>query len=277
MANEVVIKKQGGIASFLASPNVKANVVSVIGEKKTPTFISSVVSAVQTNPQLAKCSNKSILSAALLGESLDLTPSPQLGQYYIVPYGDEAQFQMGAKGYKQLAIRSGQYKKIVTSNIKEGELKSYNPITEEFVFEPILDEKQRNELPTVGYYAMFVLNNGFTKELYWSKEKMEAHAKQYSKGYANDLKKGTKYTFWSKDFDGMAEKTMIRQLISKWGIMSIMMQKAFEGDMGVIGEDGSVHYVDNEHDAKEDAQTDIENETATEDFVVDAEVTEVTE
>lgn len=277
MANEVAVKKSGGgIASFLANPDVKANIVSVIGEKSAPTFISSVVSAVQTNPALAKCSHKSILSAALLGESLQLTPSPQLGQYYLVPYGNEAQFQMGAKGYKQLAIRSGQYQKIVTSNIKEGELKSYNPITEEFVFEPILDEEQRNKLPTVGYYAMFRLNNGFTKELYWSKEKMEAHAKQYSKGYANDLKKGTAYTFWSKDFDGMAEKTMIRQLISKWGIMSIQMQKAFEGDMGVIGDDGKVHYVDNEHDAKEDAINDIE-QTATEDFVIDGEATEVTE
>lgn len=276
MANEVTVKKSGGIASFLANPDVKANIVSVIGEKSAPTFISSVVSAVQTNPALAKCSHKSILSAALLGESLQLTPSPQLGQYYLVPYGNEAQFQMGAKGYKQLAIRSGQYQKIVTSNIKEGELKSYNPITEEFVFEPILDEEQRNKLPTVGYYAMFRLNNGFTKELYWSREKMDAHAKQYSKGYANDLKKGTAYTFWSKDFDGMAEKTMIRQLISKWGIMSIQMQKAFEGDMGVIGDDGKVHYVDNEHDAKEDAMNDIE-QTATEDFVIDGEATEVQE
>ncbi len=276
MANEVTVRKSGGIASFLANPDVKANIVSVIGEKQAPTFISSVVSAVQTNPNLAKCSNKSILSAALLGESLHLTPSPQLGQYYMVPYGEEAQFQMGAKGYKQLAIRSGQYQKIVTSNIKEGELKSYNPITEEFVFEPILDEEQRNKLPTVGYYAMFRLNNGFTKELYWSKEKMENHARQYSKGYANDLKKKTSYTFWSKDFDGMAEKTMIRQLISKWGIMSIEMQKAFEGDMSVIGDDGQVHYVDNEHDVKEDAINDIE-QTATEEFVVDSTMTEVQE
>lgn len=277
MANEVAKKQQMGIASFLAQDKIKANIVSVVGEKSTPTFISSIVSAVQTNPQLAKCSNKSILSAALLGESLQLTPSPQLGQYYLVPYGDEAQFQMGAKGYKQLAIRSGQYQKIVTSNIKEGELKSYNPITEEFIFEPILDEEQRNKLPTVGYYAMFRLNNGFTKELYWSKEKMENHARQYSKGYANDLKKKTSYTFWSKDFDGMAEKTMIRQLISKWGIMSIQMQKAFEGDMGVIGDDGKVHYVDNEQDTKEQAINDIEEQTATEEFVVDTTATEVKE
>ena len=281
MANEVAQARKQGIATYLTREDVKAQITSLVGEKASPTFISSVVSAVQTNPTLAECSNSSILAGALLGESLKLSPSPQLGNYYLVPYKDKdkgmvAQFQMGAKGYKQLAIRSGQYQKIVTSNIKEGELKSYNPITEEFIFEPILDEKVRNALPTVGYYAMFRLNNGFTKELYWSKEKMEAHAKQYSKGYANDLRKGTAYTFWSKDFDGMAEKTMIRQLISKWGILSIEMQKAFEGDMGVIGDDGNVHYIDNEHDAKEDAINDIQ-ETATEDFIVDGEATEVVE
>lgn len=281
MANEVATQKKQGIATYLTREDVRAQITSLVGEKASPTFISSVVSAVQTNPALADCTNASILAGALLGESLKLSPSPQLGNYYLVPYKDKdkgmvAQFQMGAKGYKQLAIRSGQYQKIVTSNIKEGELKAYNPITEEFVFEPILDEKVRNALPTVGYYAMFRLNNGFTKELYWSKEKMEAHAKQYSKGYANDLRKGTAYTFWSKDFDGMAEKTMIRQLISKWGILSIEMQKAFEGDMGVIGDDGNVHYIDNEHDAKEDAINDIE-QTASEEFVFDTTATEVKE
>ena len=277
-SNEITVKKNAGITSYLTNEDVKAQITSIIGEKASPTFISSVISAVNTNPALAECTNKSILAGALLGESLKLSPSPQLGHYYLVPYdgknGKVAQFQMGAKGYKQLAIRSGQYQKIVTSNIKEGELKSYNPITEEFVFEPILDEKVRNNLPTVGYYAMFRLNNGFTKELYWSKEKMETHAKQYSKGYANDLKKKTAYTFWSKDFDGMAEKTMIRQLISKWGVLSIELQKAYEGDMGVMGDDGKIHYIDNEYDSQEEVMNDIE-QTATENFVVDSTATEV--
>lgn len=276
MSNEVAVKKPMGIASFLAQDKIKANIVSVVGEKATPTFIASVVSAVQANKELAKCTHTSILSAALLGESLHLTPSPQLGQYYMVPYSGEAQFQMGAKGYKQLALRSGQYKKIVTSVIKEGELKYYNPITEEFAFEPVMNEKQRNCLPTIGYYAMFVLNNGFTKELYWSKERMQAHAETYSKAYRNDLKKHTEHTYWSTNFDAMGEKTMIRQLIGGWGIMSIEMQKAFEGDMGVIDEDGKVRYIDNEQDHKEDTLNDIE-QTATEQFIVEGEATEVPE
>lgn len=254
MANELATRQKTGIATYLANDKVKNQIVSLVGEKATPTFISSVVSAVQTNPALAECSNSSILSGALLGESLKLTPSPQLGQYYLVPFKNtktgvsEAQFQLGAKGYKQLAVRSGQYKNIVVSKIKDGELSSYNPITEEFTFSPIMDMKKRAELPTIGYYASFELLNGFKKEIYWSKEQMEHHAETYSQGYRNDLRKNTKYTFWSKDFDAMAEKTMIRQLISKWGIMSVEMQKAVEGDMGVIREDGSVDYVDNNQD-----------------------------
>ena len=254
MANEVATRQKTGIATYLANDKVKNQITSLVGEKATPTFISSVVSAVQTNPALAECSNSSILSGALLGESLKLTPSPQLGQYYLVPFKNtktgvsEAQFQLGAKGYKQLAVRSGQYKNIVVSKIKEGELAAYNHITEEFSFNPIMDMKKRAELPTIGYYASFELLNGFKKEIYWSKEEMEHHAETYSQGYRNDLRKNTKYTFWSKDFDAMAEKTMIRQLISKWGIMSIEMQKAVEGDMSVIREDGSYDYVDNQPD-----------------------------
>ena len=129
-------KQKAGIASYLSNDAVKKNIMSVVGEKNTTRFISSVVSAVQTNPTLAQCTNSSILSSALLGEALQLTPSPQLGQYYMVPYDNtkagvkEAQFQIGYKGYIQLAIRSGQYRKIAVSEVKEGEVSYFNPITE---------------------------------------------------------------------------------------------------------------------------------------------------
>lgn len=280
MANAVATqKKKTGIATYLANDAVKKNIMSVIGEKNTTKFVSSVVSAVQTNPALAECTNGSILSAALLGEALQLSPSPQLGQFYMVPYKNkgvsEAQFQLGAKGYKQLAIRSGQYKRIVTSVVKEGELKSFNPITEEYIFEPIMDMATREKLPVIGYYAAFELLNGFKKELYWSKEKMQSHAQKYSNGYRSDLKKGTSYTFWSKDFDGMAEKTMIRQLISKWGIMSIDMQKAFESDMGIVREDGTVEYADNVVDIETEVKEEIaENANAKELIIDESEVFE---
>lgn len=244
-------KSRMGIAAYMSNEAVQAQINNIVKDSKT--FITSVVSAVQTNPALQECTKQSILSAALLGESLNLSPSPQLGQYYMVPFKnkrqndagqweqiDEAQFILGYKGYIQLAIRSGQYKKLNVVAIKEGELKRYDPLEEEIEVELIDDEEVRENAPTVGYYAMFEYMNGFKKSIYWSKKKMESHAIKFSKGY--QAKKG--YTFWEKDFDAMAMKTMLRQLISKWGVMSIQMQTAYEADMAVIREDGTRDYVD---------------------------------
>lgn len=170
----------------------------------------------------------------------------------MVPFNDSkrgckvAQFQIGYKGYIQLAIRSGQYKKLNVLAIKEGELKQYDPLNEEIEVELMQDEEEREKAETIGYYAMFEYLNGFRKTLYWSKAKMEAHALKYSMGYR--AKKG--YTFWEKDFDGMAYKTMLRQLISKWGIMSVdlTMQKALESDMAVINDNGTYDYIDNSNE-----------------------------
>ena len=217
--------------------------------KRASGFITAITSAVATNPALTECDPATILSAGLLGETLQLSPSPQLGQYYLVPFNDRklgrkvAQFQLGYKGYIQLAIRSGQYKKLNAMAIKEGELIRYDPLNEEIEVQLIEDDAEREAAPTIGYYAMFEYLNGFRKVIYWSKEKMESHALQYSQGYK--AKKG--YTFWEKSFDDMAIKTMLRQLISKWGIMSIDFQKAYEADMGVLrpGTD-KIEYVDND-------------------------------
>lgn len=239
-----------GLTAYLTQDAVKDQINKVVGGKNGTRFISSIVSAVQATPALQECTNSSILSAALLGESLNLSPSPQLGQYYMVPYDNrskgakEAQFQLGYKGYIQLAVRSNQYKKLNVLAIKEGELIRFDPLNEEIEVRLIEDEKLREEAPTAGYYAMFEYNNGFRKALYWSRAKMEAHAKKYSPGYKRDLEKGTSWTFWAKDFDGMAYKTMLRQLISKWGIMSIDLQTAVDSDMAVIHEDGSKDYVE---------------------------------
>ena len=248
--NSLQTRKQT-LSAYLSQDAIKAKINEVIGGKDGQRFISAIVSATAANPTLQECSNGSILSAAMLGESLKLSPSPQLGQYYLVPYKDKeqgkvAQFQLGYKGYIQLAIRSGQYKKLNVLGIKEGELIRFDPLNEEIEVQLIADEEKREAAKTVGYYAMFEYTNGFRKAMYWSKAKMEAHALKYSQGYKKDKEKGWKYTFWSKDFDGMAYKTMLRQLISKWGIMSIEMQQAMDADMGVIRDDGSVDYVDNQ-------------------------------
>lgn len=246
-------KSRLGMTAYLTQDAVKNQINSVVGGKNGTRFISSVVSAVNNNPMLQECSNQSILSAALLGESLNLSPSPQLGQYYMVPFNDAkkgkvAQFQLGYKGYIQLAIRSGQYKKLNVLAIKQGELIKFDPLNEEIDVKLIEDEERREKAETIGYYAMFEYVNGFRKAIYWSKAKMEAHALKYSQGYAADKRKGTSWTFWSKDFDGMAYKTMLRQLISKWGIMSIEMVTAIDSDMAIINDDGTKDYVDNDPD-----------------------------
>ena len=259
-----------GLTAYLTQDAVKKQINSVVGGKNGTRFISSIVSAVQVTPALQECTNPSILSAALLGEALNLSPSPQLGQFYMVPFDNkkkgvkEAQFQLGYKGYIQLAERSGYYKKLNVLAIKEGELIHYNPLDEEIEVELIEDDVPREETPPMGYYAMFEYENGLRKTMYWSKKKMLAHAEKYSQAFKRNggakslelLEQGKipekemwKYSsFWFKDFDGMAMKTMLRQLISKWGIMSIDLQTAVDKDMAVIHEDGTADYVDNDPD-----------------------------
>lgn len=250
-------RKKTTFSTFMTSDAVKNKVNQMIAGKDGGKFITSIISLVSNNPAIAECEHSTILASALLGESLKLSASPQLGQFYIVPFKDNnkdgtlkrivAQFQLGYKGYIQLAIRSGYYKKLNVLAIKKGELINYDPLSETIEVKLIDDEEERENAETIGYYAMFEYQNGFIKTLYWSKAKMEAHAKKYSQAYRTDLKKGWKYSFWSKDFDGMAFKTMLRQLISKWGIMSVDFQTAITNDMAVLTEpNGQPQYVDNE-------------------------------
>ena len=250
-------------------------------------FIASITSAVAVNPALQECTANSIVAGALLGESLNLSPSPQLGQYYLVPFKNKlkdangktvwlldekgnhikddrgkwvpatetrAQFVLGYKGYIQLAIRSGQYKKLNVIEIKDGELISFDPLNEEIVCDLIEDYAEREKAPTIGYYAMFEYLNGFRKAMYWSVEKMMSHADQYSPAFSAEsyrkIRAGEiadsemwRYSsFWYNNFDDMAKKTMLRQLISRWGIMSTDLQKAYLDDssMADFGESGSI-------------------------------------
>ena len=186
------------------------------------------------------------------------------------------------KGYIQLAIRSGYYKKLNVLAIKKGELIRYDPLEEEIEVNLIEDDTEREASKTIGYYAMFEYTNGFKKAMYWSREKMMSHADKYSQAFSlNETQVKTRNgyvtkmsfsdyeagkvpesdmwmysSFWYKDFDGMAYKTMLRQLISKWGIMSIDMQTAMDKDMAAINEDGSAEYVDNSGDT-------VDNDTST--------------
>lgn len=233
-------------------------------------FTASITSAVAVNPALQECDAGTILAGALLGESLNLSPSPQLGQYYLVPFKQKAKYDrsgnlirpevvtatfiLGYKGYIQLAMRSGQYADLDVMEIKEGEYLGKDSMTGKPKFQFIEDDDQRDALPTVGYMAYFEYLNGFRKVLYWSKEKMMNYAntnvdafsrQKYEELLAGKISENEMWkfsSFWYKNFDMMARKTLLRQLISKWGVMSIEMAKAFESDntVSMVGSNGEI-------------------------------------
>lgn len=257
-------KKPAPFSAVISSDGYKKLINNTLRDpKRANRFVANVTSAVSSNPALQQCEASTIVSAALLGESLELSPSPVLAQFYMVPYKDNknnrmvAQFQLGVAGYKQLAIRSGQYLDIDAIEIREGEYKGRNKENGKPVFEFIEDDAIRENTPIIGYLAYFELLNGFKKQVYFSHEKMLNHADQYSKAFNRkkyeDLLAGKipqsemwKYSSpWYSGFIGMALKTVLRQLLSKWGILSVEMQTALTSDMGSINEDGSVDYVDN--------------------------------
>lgn len=229
---------------------------------KAERFVTAIISAVAVNPTLQECTPETIVSGALLGESLGLSPSPQLGQYYLIPRDNkkrgvkEASFQLGYRGYVQLALRSGQYRFLNVMPVKKDVFGGWDELTETLTLKPITDELVHEQSPVVGYVASFEYLNGFRKTIYWSKQKMLLHADRYSQAFsmnpstirvrgeirtkvsyadyeAGNYPKEDEWMYsstWYTDFNAMAEKTMIRQLISKWGIMSTEMQKAFESD-----------------------------------------------
>ena len=258
-----LVKKQPAFSVVIQSDMYKKLINNTLGDpKKATRFIASITSAVATNPALQECEPSSIVAGALVGEALELSPSPVLGEYYLVPFKNskegvtKAQMQIGYKGYLHLAIRSGQYKDIDVFEIHEGEFKGRDKETGKFKFEFIENEAERLSKPVIGYMGYFELLNGFRKTLYISKEEMEKHANTYSKAFnLEDYKKLQagqipekdlwKYSsFWYKNFDTMAFKTVLRQLISKWGIMSIQLQEAFTKDMAVMKDNGEYEYVD---------------------------------
>lgn len=291
-------KKPFSIA--IQSEGYKNLINNTLGDpKRAARFVTAITSAVSTNPALQECDAGTILSSALIGESLGLSPSPQLGQYYLVPYNDTknnrkvAQFQLGYKAYIQLAIRSGKYKKLNVISIKQGELVRFDPLNEEIEVNLIEDDDVRENTPTIGYYAMFELDNGFRKAMYWSKEKMLAHADKYSNAFnredyqkyiSGNVPKSElwKYSsFWYRQTDLMAYKTLLRQLLSKFGVMSVEMQTAYANDQGVPvvqnNEFVGVDYVDNrpKGEYKEPTEPVVVEEVPAEAVTVDSETGEI--
>lgn len=228
------------IESLLNTPSMKKKFEDMLG-KKAAGFMSSILSAVGTNQNLRACDPMSVVSSAAIGASLDLPINPSLGFAYIVPYGGRAQFQVGWKGFVQLAMRSGQYERMNCSEVYEDELDYYDPITGEIKFKDVAERKQRNEGvrgKIIGYVSFFRLLNGFTMYLYMTKGQVESHGREYSRSF------GSANGNWKLRFDAMAKKTVLKMLLSKFGIMSIDMQRAVQADQAVIEVDGSMKYID---------------------------------
>ena len=245
MSNEITTIET--VQKYFVQDNVKEKFSEVLNDK-APQFMTSVVNAIRGNASLQKCEAQSIISSALVAATYDLPIDGNLGFSAIVPYGGKAQFQMMYKGFVQLAIRSGAYKNMHVSEVYEDEIETYNPITGEleFIKTAVKDgfRAKGNTDKIVGYYAMFKLLTGFQKEIYMTAEEVTNHAKKYSASYKQDLNKGWKSSRWTLDFDAMAKKTVLKLLLSKWGILSIDMQRAIQDDQKVYDDGGNSNYSD---------------------------------
>jgi recombination protein RecT len=257
------------VKGLLCNVDYKKRFEEILG-KKAQGFMSSVINVAKTS-SLIGCEPTSIVSAAVVAATLDLPIDPNLGFAYIVPYNDNkkkikvAQFQMGYKGFIQLAQRSGQFKTINAIEVHEGEIKKIDRLTGEIEFNEEFDMSTIDSKKVVGYVAYFRLLNGFEKALYMTREQLEAHGKKYSQSYKSKQDWVVKASLWTTDFDSMATKTVLKLLLSKYAPLSIEMQKAVMTDQAFIKDDvlkqnaeidaSSMEYIDNnEHENIVDAE-----------------------
>lgn len=225
------------LPALLNNETIKNRFNEILG-KKAAGFTSALLNIYNSNAQLQNCDARSILGAAGLAATLNLSITPSMGQAYVVPFKGKATFQIGVRGLIQLAHRTGKYVALHAGKICDGELRGFNPITGE----PELGEKISDEV--VGYVAYMRLNNGFEKTLYMTKAEIEAHAEKYSQSYRTDKNKGWTSSPWSTNFDAMASKTVLKRLLNAWGILSAEMAEAMQGDQSVVDRN-TFTYVDN--------------------------------
>jgi len=226
------------LKTMIDSDDLKKRFVKVLGDNAQG-FIVSILQVVQGNKSFDDVDPSSIINAAMVAATLKLPINSSLQLAHIIPYGGKAQFQMGWRGYVQLAQRSAQYKTINVQDVRLGEYKGRDMITGEVIIERHPSEEQRVNLPTIGFVAYIKLLNGFEKPLYRTVEELSAHGKKYSKTYSRSDSK------WHTDFEAMCAKTVIKELLSKWGILSIEMEKAIQSDQSVVIADGKYEYPDN--------------------------------
>lgn len=225
MNNQVASTQQITVKQFVNMNSTKKRFEDVLG-KRAPQFMSSLVSVVNSNQDLQHVEAASVINSALVAAALDLPINSSLGYMYIVPYKGQAQPQIGYRGYIQLAQRSGRYKRINALPVYEDEYKGWNPLTEELKYEA--DFKDRGDEQPVGYYGTFELLNGFQKNVYWTRQQIDNRRKRFSQsgGKNSDKPKGV----WAKHYDAMALKTVLRNLLTKWGPMTVDMQTAYGAD-----------------------------------------------
>lgn len=203
------------IKQLMNADTIKKRFEETLGNK-APQFMTSVINLVNGDTNLKKCDQMSVVSSAMVAAALDLPIDQNLGYAWVVPYGNKATFQLGYKGYVQLALRTGQYRNINVIEVYEGELVKFDRLTEEIE----LDYDSKKSDKVIGYIGFFELINGFRKTVYWSADQIEKHKKKFSKtGFA-----------WKDNYDAMAKKTVLRNMLNKWGILSVDMQKAYTED-----------------------------------------------
>lgn len=240
MSQEVTTVRQ--LKNMLEQDKIKTKLAEVIG-KNAGSFTTSLVQIVMSNEMLNKADPSTVFNAAMMAATLNLPLNNNLGFAYIVPYNNrkakrvEAQFQLGYKGFIQLAQRSGQFKTISAAPVYEGQLVKENPLTG---YEFDWSNKAGVDGAPIGYVAYFQLLNGFESTLYMSTPEISAHANRYSQSFKNG------YGVWADNFEAMAIKTVLKLLLSKYAPLSIDMMKAVEADQAVVKHDGRFGYADNE-------------------------------
>lgn len=256
--NNEIVKVHG---SLMNSEILRDRFGTVLGENAA-SYMTSVLNIIKASDRLQACEATSVWNAALCSAAMHLPLDEGLGYAYIVPYRDNkrkiqlAQFQLGAKGYHQLALRTGEYVSIHKSDVREGEIKRRNRLTGQIEFDWIEDDVVRAEKPIIGYVSYFELRNGYSSTLYMSMPELMEHAKKYSKMYQKDLKNGTKDSKWSipEERGAMCEKTVAKLNLAKNGVLSIEMQRAMRCDNAVIGESGEPEIIEGTGEEKPTAE-----------------------
>lgn len=267
-SKELQLRQQAGLRKAPDTPLARFNLcissvqtqqylLQVLGRKKE-SFVNNITALVANDASLQGCSPMSLIYAGIKATALDFPLDNNLGFAYVIPYNNkkkitdengvtrevvvkEAQLQWGYRAFIQLAIRTGQYRRINVTDVREGEIKSMDLLTGEIAFDAV---PNRIELPVIGYAAYFELVNGFSKTLYMTVEELQRHAMSYSKTYSSKFESTRNSSKWATDFDAMAKKTVIKLLLSKYAPLSVQMQEAVKTDQAIFDDNGRQEYSD---------------------------------